>query len=278
VSAGRSLTMSVTKRINAERLMLLAWPRAILLQIAHPLIGAGVADHSTVRDGPLAAARRLRHVVRAMLALTFGTPEAHAAAIGRIRAQHRLVHGQLREAAGPFPAGTRYSAEDPALVLWVHATLIESVVLAFEALIAPLSEQERDAYCAETAWVPIALGAHGPAVPRSWAALVEYVASVYASGAIVVTDDARALAAAVLAPRLAVMTGPLAPINRIVTRGLLPPDVRRQYGFAWTPADARHLARVMRLLRRTRRWLPRVLAIWPEARSQSGSELVSPAA
>jgi len=258
--------MPIAPRINAERLMLLAWPRAILLQIAHPLIAAGVAEHSSFRDGPLAAAKRLRHVVRAMLALTFGGPEAHAATINRICALHRTVHGHLRETAGPFPAGTRYSAEDPALVLWVHATLLESVVLAYEGLIGPLGQAGRDAYCAESAWVAIALGARDEDVPRSWNGLSSVMAETYASGVIVVTDEARELASAVLSPPLAALSGPLASINRLITRGLLPPAVRAQYGYTWTATDSQRLDRVMRFLKRTRRWLPRSIAIWPEAK------------
>jgi uncharacterized protein (DUF2236 family) len=257
---------SIANRINSERLMLLAWPRAILLQIAHPLIAAVVAEHSSFRDGPLAAARRLRHVVRAMLALTFGTPADHAVTIGRIRALHKQVNGSLKHAAGPFAAGTRYSAEDPALLVWVHATLLESVVMAYEALIGPLGQAGRDAYCAESAWVAIALGARDEDVPRSWAELATLMADTYASGVLHVTDDARELASAVLSPPLAALSGPLASINRLITRGSLPAVVRAQYGYTWTATDTRRLERVMRFLKRTRRWLPRSIAIWPEAK------------
>ena len=56
--------------------MLLGWSRAILLQLAHPLVAAGVAEHSTFRGGPLTAVARLHHTVRAMLALTFGDAPA----------------------------------------------------------------------------------------------------------------------------------------------------------------------------------------------------------
>src|SRR5215510_11317001 len=49
----------VSQRVNAERVMLLAWPRAILMQVAHPLVAAGVAEHSTFADGGVTAAHRL---------------------------------------------------------------------------------------------------------------------------------------------------------------------------------------------------------------------------
>ena len=143
----------VSQRVNAERVMLLAWPRAILLQVAHPLVAAGVAAHSSFADGGFAAVHRLWQTVQAMLALTYGDPVEQQEAIDGILAIHRRVNGTLHEAVGPYPAGTRYSAEDPDLVLWVHVTLLDSVPLIYETLVAPLSEDERTSYCAESALI-----------------------------------------------------------------------------------------------------------------------------
>ncbi len=256
----------ISRRVNAERLVLLGWSRAILLQLAHPLVAAGVADHSSFRAGAFEAARRLRHTVRAMLALTFGSDQEHARAIQGILAIHRRVHGQLRHDVGPFPAGTRYSAEDPALVVWVHATLIESVVLVYEALIRPLTPHERDLYCADAAPVALELGARPEEVPRTWEAVQAYLRETYASGVIAVGPDARELASAVLSTKLSAAAWPLAWTNRILTVGWLPAAVREQYGFRWTAADAIRFRRAMRLVKATRRILPRPAAWWRAAR------------
>jgi uncharacterized protein (DUF2236 family) len=258
--------MPLPKRVNAERVMLLAWSRAILLQLAHPLMAAAVAEHSTFRAGRLAAARRLHHTVRAMLSLTFGSGAEYAAAIERILAIHRRVHGRLRTDVGPFPAGTPYSAEDPALVLWVHATLIESVVIAYDAIVAPLDARDRDTYCREAAATAIALGAAEDEVPRSWNDLIQYVARMHASGALVVGEDARDLAAAVLAPPFGVLAAPLAALNRLLTRAWLPSRTREQYGWHWGERDERRLRRALRALRLLQRLTPRTLRWWPEAR------------
>ena len=258
--------MMLPKRVNAERVMLLAWSRAILLQLAHPLMAAAVAEHSTFRAGRLTAARRLHHTVRAMLSLTFGTAAEYAAAIDRISAIHRRVHGRLREAVGPFPAGTPYSAEDPALVLWVHATLIESVVIAYDAIVAPLGARDRDIYCRDAAATAVALGAADAEVPRSWNDLVEYVGRMHASGALVVGAEARDLAAAVLAPPFGMLAAPLAALNRLLTRAWLPAPIREQYGWQWDAGDERRLHRVLRGLRLLQRLTPRTLRWWPEAR------------
>jgi len=256
---------SLSARVNAERVMLLAWPRAILLQIAHPLIAAGIDEHSTFRDGRFTAAARLHHTVRAMLSLTYGSVAAREATIATINAIHKRVNGTLPERAGPFPAGTRYSAEDPALLLWVHATLLDSIPLVYDRVIRPLSPAERDEYCREAAWVPRALGA-GDGVPESWAALQEYMIRVHESGVLTVSSQARALADAILSPPFATMVWPAAYVNRLVTIGLLPAGVRAQFGYRWGSAQQRRMAWALSLARQARRLTPDALALWPEAR------------
>jgi uncharacterized protein (DUF2236 family) len=246
--------------------MLLAWPRAILLQLAHPLIAAGIDAHSSFRGGPVAAASRLHHTVRAMLSLTFGDASASAQTLERIRAIHTRVQGRLPETAGRFPAGTPYSAEDPALLLWVHATLLDSILPAYDSVVSRLTEHERNEYCEAAAPVAIALGAAADAVPRTWQALRGYTDGMLASDAIAVSAQARALAAAVLNPPLDWAMLPATSAMRLVTLGTLPPTVRAAYGWSWHPRQARRLARLVRLLRTARRLGPDAVWRWPEAR------------
>ena len=257
--------MTVGERINAERFVLAGWSRAILLQLAHPLVAAGVADHSTFRGGLLSAAVRLHHTVAAMRRLTFGTTDEARTTLDHILAIHKRVNGHLRDGIGPFPAGSRYSAEDPALVTWVHATLLESLPLVYDAVVAPLTDEERDAWCRESAPVAIALGADAD-VPHSWDALHAYLARMHGSGAIIVGNTARRLARDVLAPKLSGLIAPVRAMNRTVTVGLLPERIRSQYGLAWQTGDDRRLARTLSTLRTLRRMTPDRLAIWPDAR------------
>jgi len=259
----------VSWRVNAERLMLLAWSRAILLQLAHPLVAAGVAEHSTFRGGALTAVMRLHDTVRAMLSLTFGDEPARERTLETIRAIHRRVNGRLPDAVGPFARGTAYSAEDPALLLWVHATLLDSIPPMYDRVVAPLSMAERDAYCEEAAAIAIALGARDADVPRTWAALRRYVDTTLASGTIAVGAQARELADAVLAPPGARAVWPVARVNRLVTLGLLPAAVREQYGFPWSRNAERRVEAVLGVMRMFRRGAPRWLACWPEARIPS---------
>ena len=248
--------------------MLLGWSRAILLQLAHPLMAAAVAAHSSFRGGPAAAASRLRHTVGAMLDLTFGDEAAHARALAGIRVIHNRVNGRLATAVGVFPPGTPYSANDPDLLLWVHVTLLESVVLAHEAVISPIDPADLDAYCEESAPVAISLGARAEDVPRTWPALLARVASVEASGVLCVGADAQMLAHAVLAPPMSGAIWPIAWLNRPFTIGTLPREIRRQYGFDQSPGSAARLRRATRFVRGVRRVTPRVIAQWGRSRSE----------
>jgi uncharacterized protein (DUF2236 family) len=258
---------AVAWRVNGERLMLLGWTRAILMQLAHPLIAAGVHEHSSFRADPRTAVIRLRHTVQAMLALTFGNEAEQARAYEGIRAIHRRVNGRLPAAAGRFAAGTPYSAEDPDLVLWVHVTLLESIPLVYERLIAPLGVAELDAYCADAARVALALGARDADVPRSWAGARRHIDATCSGGTIAVTPQALELSHALLAPRFP-LAAPAAWINRLFTLGDLPPSLRDQYGLTWTPSDERAFTRITQLIRGLRAGTPGIVALWPQARIQ----------
>jgi uncharacterized protein (DUF2236 family) len=257
---------SISWRVNSERIVLLGWARAILLQLAHPLVAAGVFDHSGFRGTPYAAASRVYHTVHAMLSLTFGDGVAHERTLEAIRAIHRRVNGLLPEAVGPYPSGTRYSAEDPALVLWVHATLLESVVLVYERLVMPLTAAERDDYCAEACPIAVALAAREDDVPKTWSGLLAYLDRMYASGAIVVGRQGRELAHAVLSPSGGWLVAPATWVNRAVTVGLLPSHVREQYGLTWGSRQEGTVTRLFSALRATRHVLPDAVALWPDAR------------
>lgn len=258
--------MTIAERINSERVVLIGWNRAILLQLAHPLVAAGVLEHSAFRGSVAQAAVRAHHTVSAMLALTFGDEARRKAAVEGIRSIHRRVHGRLPIDAGRFPAGTPYSAEDPALLLWVHATLIDSVADIYDRVVAPLSPDELDQLCREAAPLVADLGGDDASTPRTWKALQAYMEGVYADGTLEVMPAARQLGHAVLAPTVAGVPLPLAGLNRLVTAGLLPPAIRAAYGFTWNEARERRFERALAVVRTARRILPATLTHWRDAR------------
>ena len=255
----------IVQRINSERVVLLGWSRAILMQLAHPLIAAGVMQHSSFRGGAIEAAIRLHHTVGAMLSISFGSDERRNAAVARIRAIHRTVHGTLNARVGPFGPETRYSAEDPALLLWVHATLIDSSARVYQRVVAPLATEDLDQLCVESAPLLEELGGDPATTPRTWVALQDYLTQIIRSGTLALTPETRALGIAVLSPQAAGVPLPLSGLHRLVATGLLPPELRDAYGFQWDAVREARFHRALRLLGRARRAAPRFIACWRQA-------------
>jgi uncharacterized protein (DUF2236 family) len=252
---------SVTWKINREAIVIAGWGRAILLQLAHPAVGAGVHDHSSVRGTLLSGFRRLHSTVGAMLSLTFGDTEQMIAAAARINAIHDRVRGRVAEGAGDA-----YSAHDPGLQRWVHATLLESIPLTYELLVGPLTLRERDRYCSESAIMEPLLGMPAGWLPRDSAQLDAYMREMLDRGSIVVTDTSRAIARAVLYPPRWYVAWPAFRAMQLLTIGLLPPSIRRAYGFEWRAREVRAFARWTALLRTSLRLLPPLVRHWPVAR------------
>jgi uncharacterized protein (DUF2236 family) len=263
----------ITWTIAGERAAVLAWPRAILLQLAHPLVAAGVAQHSGFRASPLAPFTRLHATIGAMRQLVFGTDDVAAAAVRRILGVHDRVTGTLHDSVGPHAGGARYSAHDPELLLWVHATLLDSHVRILEPVLRAFTRDERDRYCRETAPFAVILGARSADVPRTWRQVQDYLNAQLASGRVTVGADARALAPAILRPPFGRFVWPLQRAGELLTVGSLPSAIRDAYGFTWNDARQRRHERVLATLRAVRARTPDLIARWPEARRQDPADL-----
>ena len=224
-------------RLNREAMLLLgAGPRALLLQIAHPLVAAGVDEHSDFRADPWA---RLLGTIRSYLRIVYGTSAAARAEIRRLNNMHRQIRG------------TTYSARDPELSLWVHATLVDSTIAAYDAWVEPLSRVRRAAFYAETRPVARAFGVPEALLPHDLDAFEQYLERMLAPGGPVqVSDTARELGRAVLRPPLAPLAAWLpsgATLRPWLARvpaatyawtmwpavGLLPERIRDEYGLDW---------------------------------------------
>ncbi len=273
--AGSRVTLSeepsragpLTSKLQREVVLLLAFGPAILLQLAHPLVARGVADHSTFHSERWGWRQRLHRTIEAMLRLSFGTDREARVALERINAIHDRVHGHLPEAAGIFPAGTRYSAHDPALLKWVHATLVHMNLRVFELFVGGLTLEERDRYCAEATAIEEGLGIPAGALPWTTNELDRYLEGMMARGEIAVTDSARILARAVLHPHVPAVLAPATAVLHFITIGLLPPAIRAAYGFPWSARRDTALRGLARLVRVLLRLTPPVLRHWPVARA-----------
>ena len=250
---------SITWKINREMIVVAGWGRAILLQLAHPAIAAGVHDHSSFRGSLLSSVKRLHSTIGAMLSLAFGDAEEMIGAAAGINAIHDRVRGD------------GYSAHDPELQRWVHATLLESIPLTYELLVGPLTARDRDRYCSEAAIMEPLLGMPAGWLPRDSMELDAYMRGMLADGSIAVTDTSRALARKVLFPSRWYVAWPAFRAVQLVTIGSLPPAIRSGYGFEWGAREIRAFARCTAWLRMSLRLLPALAREWPMARRREAA-------
>jgi uncharacterized protein (DUF2236 family) len=201
-----------------------------------------------------------------MLQLCFGSEAEARIVVARINAIHDRVSGQLPKAAGVFAVGTRYSAHDPALLAWIHATLLDMNVRLYELFVAPLALEEKDRYCAEASAIEEPLGIPRGQLPRSFSELRRYMDAMHTSGQIVVTDVARTLALGIVYPPVPALVGPLLAPVRLTAIGLLPPTIREGYGFHWGGRTEAMLHLSARLVRHALPLMPPFARYWPAAR------------
>src|SRR4051795_853118 len=130
---------TVSWRVNAEPVVFAGGGRALLMQVAHPGVGAGVEQHSTYASDPWG---RLFRTIDIMMKMTFAAPEVSERQQRALAAMHRKVKGTTDD-------GRRYSAFDPDLQLWVWATLVETALIGYELVRPRLSAPDRERFYAE---------------------------------------------------------------------------------------------------------------------------------
>jgi uncharacterized protein (DUF2236 family) len=228
---------SMIRRVHREKAVALSGRRALLLQAAHPLAFAGLMAHTGALDEPY---QRLARTARVIAAVTFGPRDEADRLTRRVRSMHRRVRGVLAEPAGRFPAGTPYAADDPALLLWVLASLADSGLVVYERYVRGLRASERQAYWDDYRRMGRLFGLEAAEMPD---ALEDYVEDMLRGPDLCVTAEARELAIRiVLHPPVPLLARPLLEVANFVTVGLLPARLRREYGLRWDPARTLVLA------------------------------------
>ena len=251
-------------RVHRELVLLLGAGRALLLQLAHPLVAAGVADHSRFVADPFG---RLARTLEPMYALVFGGPAGAAMAVERLRVAHARVRGVLREAVGAYGAGTSYDAADPALRLWVHATLVDTSLLVYRRFVRSLPPAEEARYYADSRALGRLLDVPDAVIPDTIGAFRAYMAGMFAGEALAVGPTTRSLARLVFHPPAATSLRAIGPLAEILAVGLLPPRVRTLYGYRWSPARDRGLQVFAAVVRGVLPALPETIRIVPHARA-----------
>lgn len=201
------------------------------MQLAHPLVALGVAEHTNYFSDPIGRADRT-YVLGQWL--TFGSTEKAHKAARTINRLHTHVHGTLAARAGDFASGTPYRARDPELLLWVHATLIDTILLVYPLLVRQLSEEEQEQYYQESKGLARLLGLSAHDMPATACDLRQYVHDMVYSNKLAATPQARQIARVVLFPPVPRVFHPLFLYNFQFTIATLPPPVREIYGLEWS--------------------------------------------
>ena len=242
--------------------LLLAGGRALLLQLAHPKVAAGVAHYSRFQQNPLA---RLQRTMSAMWSIGFDESAKAYGALKRVGNIHKQVHGSVH-AGEAVPPGTRYDARDPQLLMWVHATLVDSAIMAYDLFVKPLSLEEKARYYEDSKKLAELFDIPNEVVPQSLAEFRVYFDNMLQGNTLAVGPTARFLAHDIVYPRPWILR-PAAPLFRVVTAGLLPERLRSAYGLRWNRRTQKVFWLFARLFRLLLPLIPAPVRIVPNARA-----------
>ena len=238
---------SITRRVNRENVLLLGGGRALLMQLAHPQVAAGVDEHSDFRTRPM---YRLRRTIRLTMAIVFGDRETAMAAARRVNNVHARVKGH------------DYQALDPDLLLWVHATLVDTALMTYETFVRRLEAGQREDFYQEMKLLGELLGIPRARFPETIRDFEEYVAMNVAER-LRVDERSLELARLVVRPRLLRLPGAVFVPWEVITAGLLPASLREQYGLTWGKPREQLFGLLTRALPKLVAVTPPVLRVWP---------------
>jgi uncharacterized protein (DUF2236 family) len=219
------------QKVGREGALLAGGARAILLQVAHPAVGRGVAQHSDFATRPL---DRLRATLTYVYCVTYGSPEEIQAVAAVVTGAHRKV------------TGAGYRASDPELQLWVAATLYDTALLIYQQLFGPLDGVEAEKVYQQYAVLGTALQVPAGAWPADRAAFRSYWDRMVDT--LQVSADGQAVARDLLHPPSAPLALRAAmPLNRFLTAAWLPPRIRQGYGIPWDERQQRRYELLMKI-------------------------------
>jgi uncharacterized protein (DUF2236 family) len=207
---------------------------ALLLQVSHPTVGAGVSEHSQFRRDPWG---RLLRTLDYTYTMVYGGPEAAGEMGRRIRRFHKQIFGTR-------PDGEPYHALEPEAYAWVHATLAEAIVEGHERFGRPFTDEQREGFWAEWRSLGRLLGVRERDLPADWSAFRAYFQKMVEERlchTAAVDDVLEALArpappevVGLYGPAWAIARLPLGHVLGLTTVGMLAPALRRRFGVCWS--------------------------------------------
>ncbi len=242
---------------------LLLAPTTLVLQVAHPVVGAGVNDHSDFRGD---AWGRLLRTINSAVRFTYGDDAVAAAEAERLRALHRRIQGVDHR-------GRRYHALDPAAYAWVHLTLAHLGVETRRLFGRPLSGDQLERFYGEWRQIGLRLGVSATEMPPTWSAFTVYFERMVADelevndAVLEVLDAVRrppSPAGWLPAPLWAPVAEGAGAVQTTFTLGTLPPPLRDALGVRWTAIDEGRLQAYARAVRLAGRAIPPPLRYVPQ--------------
>jgi uncharacterized protein (DUF2236 family) len=231
---------SVTWRYAGDARLLSTGAFAILLQVSHPTVGAGVSEHSNFRADPWG---RLLRTLDYTYSMTYGGPRLAGEMGQRIRAMHKQIKGVR-------PDGVRYHALEPEAYAWVHATLAHSIVRGHEVLGRPMGARTVERFYAEWRRSGLLIGVRERDLPESWSAFREYfermterLERTAAVDEVLESLEDPVRPSLPFLPQAAWRLARIPAAHQIglVTAGLLDPSLRKRFSIPWTRTRKREL-------------------------------------
>lgn len=242
---------TLTWRIDREAVIFLGAGRALLLQLAHPWVAAAIAEHSKTFADPIGRFHRTFDIVFAMV---FGSLERALLSSRQLHRRHGMIVGEMPETVGPFAAGSRYHANDIPSLRWVHATLVESALMAHDLVLPALTAEERERYWSESRLFGALFGLRTGDLPADWSGFAAYTAAMAQSETLTVSPAAREIATQIFAGARPWLRPPR--WYRALTARMLPERLRAGFALALEAKDERAVDNALRWIRRAYPRLP----------------------
>ncbi|MDD1533754.1 DUF2236 domain-containing protein [Bradyrhizobium sp. WBOS4] len=242
---------TLTWRIDREAAIFLGAGRALLLQLAHPWVAAAIAEHSKTFADPIGRFHRTFDIVFAMV---FGSLERALLSSRQLHRRHSMIVGEMPETVGPFAAGSRYHANDIPSLRWVHATLVESALMAHDLVLPALTVEERERYWSESRLFGALFGLTADDLPADWSGFSAYTGAMAQSETLTVSPAAHEIAAQIFAGARPWLRPPR--WYRALTARMLPERLRAGFALALDANDDRSVDNALRWIRRVYPKLP----------------------